>query len=161
MSKFALREDPSNRLLYREVQDLPSRGHQVFRDGFFGYMKALKKRANKEILRKPKGGVTRWIRTKTGKRRRHRASRPGETHANASGELRRSLSWKVNGWETAEFGYGISTNAQNKAPEYAEWVTHGTRFMAPRPSLMNAIRLEDRDKHFDAALEKMIRGFGR
>lgn len=159
MSVYRVRQGKDNHVLYKLVEDLPSQAHQVFRDGFFGYMAALKKVANKEILRKPKGGKKGWRRTKSGGRRRHTASAPGETHANASGTLRRSLSWKVNGWESAEFGYGISTNAQNKAPDYAEWVTHGTRFMAPRPSLMNAVRATPRDIHFERAVQKMERGF--
>lgn len=161
MSKYRVREDSRNRLLYRRVEDLPSRAHQVFRDGFFGYMAALKKKANKEILRKPKGGATYYIRGRNGRRRRHVASAPGESHANLTGTLRRSLSWKVFGWERAEFGYGVSTNASNRAPGYAGFVELGTRMMKPRPSLQNAVRDTERDVHFDRALDKMIRDFGQ
>lgn len=157
MSKFRVRQDTTNNnLVYREVKDLPSTFHQVFRDGFFGYMRELKKGASKEILRKPKSGVTYIVRTRTGKRRRHVASAPGETHANLTGALRRSLSWKVHGWEKAEFGYGVSTNSKNAAPEYGAFVELGTRFMQPRPSLQNAVKATPRDVHFDRSLDKFV-----
>lgn len=157
--KFRIREDSKNRLVYRRVEDLPTRAHQVFRAGFFDFMAALKVEANKEILRKPKAGRTYIARDRSGRKRRHKASAPGESHANLSGTLRRSLSWKVFGWEKAEFGYGVSSNAQNKAPGYAGFVELGTRLMKPRPSLQNAVRATERDVHFDRALDKMIQGF--
>jgi hypothetical protein len=158
--KFRVRQDiTTNNIVYRAVRDLPSEAHQVFRDGFFSYMKELKKFANKEILRKPKSGKTYTVRV-NGRRRRHVASRPWETHANLTGKLRRSLSWKVQGWERASFGYGISTSSKNKAPKYAPFVEEGTRFMKPRPSLSNAVKLTKRDVHFDRALDKFIKGFG-
>lgn len=158
---FRVREAPDGRLLFKEVKDLPSTIHQTFRDGFFGYMAALKKGASKEILRKPKSGTTYLVRTRGGKRKRHVASAPGETHANLTGRLRRSLSWKVHGWEKAEFGYGVSTNAQNKAPKYGAFLELGTRFMSPRPSLINAVKATNRDVHFDRAVDKMVKGFRR
>lgn len=161
MSKFRVRQDSGNRLVYAKVDDLPSRAHQVFRDGFFGYMAALKKEANKEILRKPKGGQTYIVRGRGGRMKRHVSSAPFESHANLTGTLRRSLSWKVIGWQEAEFGYGIASNAMNKAPDYAPMVELGTRFMEPRPSLRNAVRRVGKEVHFDRALDKMVGRFGR
>ena len=157
MTKYRVRQGKDNKILYKKIEDLPTAAHQVFRDGFFGYMQALKKEANKEILRKPKGGRTYYRRDKTGRRRRHIASAPGETHANMTGTLRRSLGWKVHGWQTAEFGYGISSGKANKAPLYAGAIELGSRNIKPRPSLRNAVKVVRRDIHFDRALDKYKR----
>ncbi len=96
----------------------------------------LKRTASREILRKPKAGITYFRVDKLGRRRRHVASAPGETHANMTGALRRSIGWKVQGDELA-FGYGAS---RDDVPEYAPYLEFGTRRMKPRPSLQNAIR---------------------
>jgi len=97
----------------------------------------LKKNTNADILRKPKGGRTYVLRDKAGRKRRHAASAPGETHANLSGTLRRSLNFSVSGSEL-EFGYF-------NPPPYGKWVEEGTRRMEARPSLQNNIKAAQRD----------------
>ncbi len=96
---------------------------------------------SQEILRKPKGGRTYIIRDRRGRRRRHVASAPGETHANMSGRLRRSLSFRANSAEI-EFGYGVTDGS---APKYAGFVEFGTKRMEARPSLQNGISSERRN----------------
>lgn len=155
---IAIRHDRGNRPVYREAQVLPSRLQQSIRRGFFNYMSALKRRANREILHGKKTGRVYVIRMPSGRRKRHQSSAPGETHANLTGKLRRSLSWRVNGWESAVFGYGVSTDASNVAPVYAPFLEFGTAKMLPRPSLLNAIDKEEPDPHFEAAFD---REFGR
>lgn len=164
----AIREDMENGVVYREIEQIPTRLQQVFRNGFFSYMRALKKRANQEILHGKKTGKVyrihgNWTTRRSRKSvrfRKHQSSAPGETHANLTGRLRRSLSWRVHGWEKAEFGYGVSTDKSSKAPFYAGYVEFGTPKgqMKPRPSLMNAIKAEDVDGHFDRAFDEK---FGR
>ena len=119
----------------------------------------IEKEANREILRRPKSGRTYIIRTRDGRRRRHVASAPGETHANLSGTLRRSISWKVHGWETMDFGYGISTTAANPAPNYAKFVEDGTSRMEPRPSIKNAIDTTQRnaENYFEREIARAFR----
>ncbi len=114
----------------------------------------LRKATSKEILRKPKGGRVYTSRTRSGARRRHKASAPGETHANFSGRLRRSLDFKVNSREI-EFGYGVT---KGNAPEYAAWVEFGTKNMKPRPSLQNGIRGERRNfqNNFEREIGKRL-----
>ncbi len=109
------------------------------RQAWFELGKNLKAEANQEILRKPKSGRVYVIRGPAGRLRRHRASAPGETHANLSGRLRKSISWKVFGEDSMVFGYGVSTTVKNKSPRYDKFVEFGTRNMDPRPSLENAI----------------------
>lgn len=120
--------------------------------------KGLVKTANTEILKKPKGGRTYIRRTASGRRRKHVASAPGETHANMSGTLRKSLGFKVSP-NQLEFGYGVQSS---DAPEYAEWVEFGTKRMKPRPSLRNSIKAERRNflNNFEREIGKRIEGKG-
>ena len=148
-----VREDKRNETVYREVDQMTTRLQQVFRRGFITYMQALQRRANREILHGKKSGRVYRVRV-NGRVRNHRASAPGETHANLSGRLRRSLSWKVHGWQRAEFGYGVASNASNVAPVYAPFVEFGTSRMAARPSLQNTVVDQPYEGFFDAAFDR-------
>lgn len=108
------------------------------RQAWFRLGAFLRDSASREILRKPKGGRTYLVRL-GGRLVRHRASAPGETHANLSGRARRSLGFKIQGIDTLEFGYGVSVRGSNAAPEYGRFLEFGTSRMAPRPSLGNAV----------------------
>ena len=103
--------------------------------------RGLVKTTSAEILKKPKGGKVYVRRTASGRKRRHVASAPGETHANMTGTLRRSLSFRV-GRNTLEFGYGVQ---KNDMPEYGEFVEFGTSKMKARPSLQNGMKKEQRN----------------
>lgn len=110
--------------------------------------------ASQEILKGPKTGRIYIRRDRIGRRRRHQASAPGETHANLSGDLRKSLSFQIRGSDSMEFGYGVS--GPKEAPPYAEWVEFGSTRMKARPSLRNAIRAEQGNtiKHFEREIIK-------
>lgn len=151
---FAIRENRNNRVVYRRVDDLDDMTQQVIRTGFTYFMDGLKKRANKAILAKDKRGRVYIIRGPSGRSRRHISSAPGQSHANRRGTLRKSLSWKVHGWQLASFGYGVSTTRANKAPRHGKFVDRGTAKMEPRPSLQNAVDAEDMDPHFEAAFDR-------
>lgn len=98
--------------------------------------------ASNEILRGKKTG--RLYKVRLGKRtRRHRASAAGESHANITGKLRRSMSHKVLS-DGLEFGYGVT---KNNAPEYGQHLEFGTKNMKPRPTIQNAIRASEADMH--------------
>jgi hypothetical protein len=103
--------------------------------------RGLQSATSREILRKPKGGRTYIRRDRLGRRRRHVASAPGETHANMTGRLRRSLSFRVNGLEL-EFGYGVT---KGDAPEYAAAIEFGSKRIKSRPSLRNGIKSQRRN----------------
>lgn len=116
---------------------------RAIRQGFFLLGRDLRQTASAEILRRPKSGQTYVIRTPGGRRFRHTASAPGETHANLSGRLRRSIGFQIHGARSMDFGYGVDPNGP--APDYAPFVENGTTRMAPRPSLANAIRVVTRN----------------
>lgn len=121
--------------------------------------KGLQKAINAEILHKPKGGRVYVIRSATGRKRRHRASAPGETHANLTGKLRKSIGFKVNP-NQLEFGYGVES--KEAAPDYAAGVEFGTKNMAARPSLQNGIKSERRNfqNNFEREIGKRLEGKG-
>ena len=148
---------PGNLRQLARLKDAGDLGRRSMRHAWFELGKDLRDRANREILRKPKGGRTYVVRMRGGRVRRHVASAPGETHANLTGDLRKSIGWKVTGETQLDFGYGVST--RTASPRYDEYVEYGTRRMEPRPSLRNAIGGTDREvsRGFE---ESMTRFFG-
>lgn len=149
-----IQDDFGNRRVISKIEGIEHASIRVIRRAFYFIGRDLKSAANKEILRKPKGGRTYIIRTRSGRRRRHVASAAGETHANLSGRLRRSLGYQVNGHTSLSFGYGVEpeTRRQDSSrPFYGNFVEFGTRRMAARPSLQNAIRdtLRNSERHFE------------
>jgi len=149
------KEDPKNKVVYAKIENLGKITSRSIRQGFFMLGKDLKRTANKNILSKPKGGKVYIARTRSGRRRRHRASAPGESHANRSGMLRRSLGWKVNGSKSMEFGYGVD----KPAPDYGKFVEDGTFKMKPRPSLAIAVKQTNRNSelYVGQMFEKLTR----
>lgn len=117
------------------------------RQGFFSLGKDLKASANEDILRKPKKGRTYIVRGPSGRKRRHVASAPGESHANLSGKARRSIGWKVYGAERMEFGYG---GGPETPPDYVDYLERGTSRMAARPSIGNSVskNIRNAEVHF-------------
>jgi len=99
--------------------------------------KDLKDEATKAILSSKSGKHYTTGSRSGGRRRRHVASAPGESHSDVSGALRRSLDWKVNGWDSLDFGYLY------RPPDYAHSVEFGDPpDLKPRPTLLNAIKAQ-------------------
>ncbi len=147
-----VRDSMGNVKVYKHAEQLGKLTRDSIRNAWFAIGKDLKAEAKSEILRKPKGGRVYIIRS-GGRRRRHVASAPGETHANMTGKLRKSIGWKVGSPDTMVFGYGVTGSDD---PYYASYVEFGTRRMSARPSLGNAINKMQRntEKHFAAAFQK-------
>lgn len=154
---FAIRQNRNNEVVYRKVKDLESLIEEGIRQGFLELMRMLKREANRAILKDAKTGRVYIRRDRAGRRRRHQSSAPGETHANRTGALRRSVSFKVHGYDRAKFGYG----AVGDAPVYARFVEFGTSKMRARPSLQNAITKVDAEDAFERGLSRMLKGVVR
>ena len=133
------------------VERLTKRG---LRQGMFKAGQGLRAEASREILKGKKTGKIYIRRDRSKRRRRHQASAAGETHANLSGMLRRSLSFQLRGSSEIEFGYGVSSG--KTAPDHAEFVEFGTNKMKARPSLSNAIDAEQGNmtQHFEREIIK-------
>lgn len=150
-----IREDGQTPKILLEIENLDVSSRRAIRGAWFQVGRDWKAAANREILRRPKGGRTYFIRGPSGRRRRHVASAPGETHANRSGKLRKALSWKVRGAEQMDVGYGVGSSS---SPRYAPFVEFGTSRMEARPSVENAIDEVDGtvETHFEDALRREL-----
>ena len=116
--------------------------------------RGLVRATSAEILRKPKGGKV-YIRVdRAGRRRRHVASAAGETHANMTGKLRKSMSFRVHP-SKLEFGYGVF---RDPMPHYGEYLEYGTSKMDARPSLQNGIKSERKNmiQHYQNEIGKQL-----
>lgn len=139
-------ESFGNKRVYIKIDNLENITRRSIRNAFYLLGDDLKDTANKEILKKPKKGRIYIIRDRAGRRRRHRASAPGETHANLSGKLRRSLGYQIRGAKTLEFGYGVEQGkGAGKVPIYGKFLEFGTIKMEARPTLQNAISATNRN----------------
>lgn len=146
-----------NRKVFATIEDLPDLTRRGLRQGMFKVGQGLIAVASREILKGDKTGIVYIRRDRAGRRRRHMSSAPGETHANRSGALRRSLSFQLRGSSEIEFGYGVSSGKE--APEYAKWVEFGTTKMKARPSLNNALDAEQGNmtQHFGGGIMKVLK----
>lgn len=135
---------PNSRRVMLRMVDINRLTQTGMTQGWQKLGESLKRDVKREILRKPKSGRLYIIRTRSGARRRHRASAPGETHANLSGKVRRSVGFRVSGSSEMRFGYG-ALGGRGRAPLYAKMLEFGTRRMKPRPSLQNAIKANIRN----------------
>lgn len=135
--------DRRNRRAQELLNDPAANIKRSIRQGFFQLGRDLKAEANREILKGKKTGRVYYIRTAGGRKRRHVSSAPGETHANITGEVRRSVGWVVTGSRSLTFGYGV--DPRGPAPERGEWLEFGTTRMKARPTLQNAMAATERN----------------
>ena len=144
------KENMRNNKVYLKIENMDASVRRAIRQGWFAFGHDLRDTTSKDIIRRPKSGRTYIVRGPSGRRRRHVASAPGETHANLSGKLRRSLGFQISGWSSMEFGY------MRETPDYAGFVEFGTKKMAGRPSLRNNIRGLTRNgvNHFNDAIKR-------
>ncbi len=133
--------DRSNKKVFLQIDRLEDRTRRGIRQFWFILGKSLLKSFNAAVLQKPRSGrVYRIRRGKT--RRRHIASRPGESPANISGNYRRSAGFQIRGANEMQFGAGA---------EYAGFLENGTSKMAARPGLGNAVKDTEGESLIDAA----------
>lgn len=105
------------------------------RKAFFKIGKDIHTNFNNQVLRQKKSGRIYIRKDRLGRKRRHRASAPGESPANRTGTYRKSAAW-IN--QTTQLTWGAS------AP-HADYLEVGTSRMKPRPGLLNAIRASERN----------------
>lgn len=146
-----------NDRVFAKIEGIEKLTRRGLRQGSFKAGHAIIDEASREILKGPKTGKTYIRRDRAGRKRRHMASAPGETHANFSGVARRSLSFQIRGASEIEVGYGVSSGKE--APEHAKFIEFGTSKMKPRPSVGNAINSEQGNitQHFEHEILKAIK----
>jgi hypothetical protein len=139
------------------IDGLTDNVRRVLRQTFFQIGRDLKRKTNADILDKTtKTGHIYYYKSKSGRRLKHRASAPGQTHANLTGALRRSIGWKVHGTDHLEFGYGLTrpTTAYARRIEFGGMDARGT-MIEERPSLRNNIAKIDVVSYFDRAVRTL------
>lgn len=146
MLKFI--EDSKNDRVFIQIDDLENRTRRGIRQGFFRLGSRLKQELNKQILAKNKTGRIYIRKDRAGRRRRHRASAPGETAANRTGNYRRNVGFQLRGAQQLEFGI-------RNGAKYGVFLEKGTKKMEPRPGLGNAVKATTKDARnfFDSSLD--------
>ena len=133
---------PENVVAIKRIHLIREHTQRGMRQALFAVGKDYIDTANTNILARPRSGRVYRIRSGSGGRtRKHTASRPGESHANMTGALRRSMGWKVRGSRQLEFGYG----ATQATTDYARRIELGGGNIKPRPSLRIAIKQNRRN----------------
>lgn len=126
---FKITENRNNRKIIKRISRHRVATEQGIRMGMMDTGQMLVKTGRGLIRKGPKTGRLYRI---PGRRRRHRASSPGEAPANRTGMLARSQGFKVSGF--SEMAYG-------ERAEYAPFLELGTKKMDARPHLITSIEL--------------------
>lgn len=117
------------------INNLDRNMRRGIRKGFYAVGSQLNHTARSQMLEKKSGELYRV----PGRRRKVRASAPGESPANRTKKLRRSLGFQVSGADSMQFGAG----GRSSGVEYATYLEEGTPFMQPRPLLGNAVNANE------------------
>lgn len=147
----------NNDKILAKINTMPREFKTAIRLGYYKLGKLMKAKSNELILDKNKTGRIYYL-SKTiasgsnkGKSRtvRHQASAPGQAPANFTGKLRKSIGYKVQGWEFLQFGAS--------AP-YAADLELGTAKMKARPYLKPAFEDNTRNAKaiFIAEIDKQV-----
>lgn len=166
-----VREDRGNKETFITIAGMEGITDRAVRHGLFSYMRSLHSEANAASQTNDKTGKTYTIRGPKGRKRRHRSSSPGQSHANMRGNLRRSTGYKVSGSRESEFGYGIASRKDEDAPVYAAAIelgrpagvsARGRKYgaIAERPTLQNTVDRVEGESHFIEALDIELRRKG-
>ena len=134
---FQFKADKKNRRVELQIQNLVVLTTRGIRQGYFQLGSALKIDMNAEVLKKNKKGQIYIVRTSGGRRgvgksRRHRASAPGQTPANLTGNYRRAIGYEIHGSDSMEFGIRDDV-------DYGDFLESGTSRMSARPGVGNTV----------------------
>lgn len=145
--------DPNNNRAIEVLFNTAKLTKRGIRQGLYYMGKDIRTTASENILKRPRNGNVYLRRTPSGRLRRHTASVPGESFANASGRARRSLAWVVGG--SSELDVGFASDKKDRAP-YTEGLENGTTTIKARPTLGIAVRENERNsqEHLLREVEK-------
>ena len=127
---FEIKEDPQNRQVILNIKHLDDITVRAIRQSFYQVGTIAVRTINTNVLKKPRSGQVYKY-----KRRRHRASVPGESFANRSGTARKTRGFDVRGAQELEFGFRKGDDTL-----YTAYLENGTRKMKSRPTVGIASR---------------------
>jgi hypothetical protein len=145
-------DQPQNNVrIIKGLVATPENARRGFRRGFDRIGRELVAH-NRNLIRKgPKTGKLYRI---AGRRRRHRASAPGEPPANLTGNLARSIGFQIN-TVGDEMAFGTrSPDDPRGGVEYGAFLDQGTRKIEPRPHVTKTV--EDLDDRVETVLNEEI-----
>lgn len=152
-----IKEGKDNAQTLKFLYEMPVELTKAIRQGFYASGKQLVADLNKD-MKKPKSGKTykvyKGVTGKLKKPRLHIASAPSETPAIITGKFRKSVDFEVRGNRKLEFG------ANEKAPDYAEFLENGTSKMAARKPFERIV-LKNKNKiksNLDTRIKKALGG---
>lgn len=132
--------DPKNQRVFIGLDRITRKHKKAIRDSSFDIGRKSRKDTRRNILTGRKTGVTYNVSGKV-----HQASAPGESPANMTRKLARSVDYDVRGHKQVEFGY---------KELYGEFLEEGTRYMDKRPNLRKV--LDDNTQTF---INYMVRSY--
>jgi len=137
------------------VKNQPPNIRRGIRQGFFAVGEDLVKESRRLIRRPPKTGRLYRI---AGRRRRHRASAPGEAPANLTGALARSIAFSISGSDNMEFGSRTDEPGAIKTGEYAAILENGSAKISARPYIKPSVEKVNRRarNRFESALKRAM-----
>lgn len=138
-----------SREAFLSIEKAPGVTKNAVRKGLYFVGKELQKEGQRLVISGPKTG--RLYRIK-GRKRRHRASAPGEPPANRSGDLQKSINFIVRGWD--RMTYGAGEKAMMIYPAVLELGTKKTNRIEPRPYLIRSI--ESKEKQTRKIMENQL-----
>jgi len=138
-----------NKRSFKSVESIAANTAFGIEKAFYFVGKNLMSEFSRQVLEKNKTGRIYIRRTRSGAKRRHRASAPGETPANRTGTYRKGIGFKVQGAKQLVFGNDV---------EYAGFLESGTSRMKPRPGLSNTIKASERDiiRNLSSEIEDLL-----
>jgi len=145
--------DKGSNTIFRELQNVAlfqKAANKGITQAFYKMGKDLKKDAVNSIKSGTKTGKVYSVNV-NGVTRLHRASAPGETPANLTGALAKSIGYDVSG-SSYKMEYFADT-------PYAAWLEDGTKNMSARPYLIATIDSNEKNtvEHFQTEIERAFK----
>ncbi len=148
---LSVRSGNQNARVFRQINEIEGRTDRGIRQGFFRLGNDLVRTLRRQVLERNKRGRTYIRKDRAGRRRRHIASAAGQTPANRTGNYRKNAGYQLRGSQQLEFGI-------REGADYGLFLEEGTKNMAPRPGLGNAVKANQRNARtdFDNSLDREL-----
>lgn len=134
--KVEILEPEGNKRAIHSLENIAANTHFGVERSLWKSGKDILSEFSRQVLAKDKKGTLYVLRDRSGRRRRHVSSAPGQTPANRTGNYRKSGDFNVSNGNQLVFG---------NAAEYSGFLELGTSRMKKRPGLSNTIKATERD----------------
>ena len=136
---------------YQEIIEIDEHIEKAVKKTLHSMGRKLKGKIINDINKSPRVHGRRYFNEYLG--RHVKRSKPGNAHANESQALKKSLSWKTNGVNGLQIGYGLS-HWYGEAYFYAGIIEEGGYYIDSRPSIEKNIDDADFESYFNSAISQ-------